>query len=103
MFLISDSKEAKRGCTRDVATEEDWCKEEEGCIECSENKCNIQNARFSFCVRCESDINGNCGVISKLDDYIGQCGNSPYSFAKRGCYTDVKSMLMNLDRQMEYK
>lgn len=42
-------------------------------------------------MRCESDINGNCSVIQKLDDYIGQCGHSPYSFSRRGCFTDIKN------------
>ncbi|XP_055307068.1 uncharacterized protein LOC129571321 [Sitodiplosis mosellana] len=88
---ISGSTEVKRGCTLDANKEDDWCKEEDGCTTCSGSNCNYKNARYSWCVRCISDVNGRCAKTSKLDDYISQCVKSPYPFDKRGCYTNVKN------------
>lgn len=84
-------KRAVRGCTLDVNSEQDWCKMEVGCEKCSESGCNIQNARYSFCLRCSSEFGGKCATITKLDDYIVQCAHSNYPYSKRGCYTKVKS------------
>lgn len=89
----------ERGCTLDYNSEEDWCKVEDDCNKCSGNDCNIENARYSWCVHCESDITGDCAVLSKLESYVGQCGRSPYPYSKRGCYTDVKSIFYNFYKQ----
>ncbi|XP_031624827.1 uncharacterized protein LOC116341726 [Contarinia nasturtii] len=84
-----------RGCTLDSNSEVDWCKDEVGCKKCSEPGCNNENARWSFCIHCSSVMNGDCAIISKLDDYTVKCEHSSYPFSKRGCYTDKRDGKIN--------
>lgn len=69
------------------ATNSNWCQASEGCEKCFSKGCNTQNVRFSWCLRCQSDINGNCAKVSDPNEFIEECDHLSYPYDKRGCYT----------------
>lgn len=82
-----------RNCTLDVNPNTEWCQVENGCEMCSKPGCNNQNVRFHCCLVCQSDVNGNCGVISNAAEHGEQCDSSAtYPYSKSGCYTIFKGI-----------
>lgn len=85
----------RRGCTFDEDFETEWCREGDGCDLCMGSGCNTQNSRYHSCLRCESDMNGDCAAFQRLDQHTQMCDfGSSYPFSKRGCFTNVKGILM---------
>lgn len=81
----------ERGCTRDVEPETDWCKEEKGCETCSENGCNVNNARYMWCVRCQDNNGNECSKLPNLLEFIDQCDYKTHPYSRRGCFTKFQS------------
>lgn len=90
LFVFSESSIVERDCTLDKNYESNWCETEKGCEKCFESSCNTQNVRHSQCLRCQSDINGECNKITDLNHFIEQCDHSSYSYEDRGCYASIK-------------
>ncbi|XP_055308419.1 uncharacterized protein LOC129572481 [Sitodiplosis mosellana] len=86
VHTIPGSSTVERGCTLDVNAT-NWCKEEIGCEKCLRKGCNTQNVRHSWCLRCQSDVKGDCAKISNPNEFIEECDHLPYTYSKRGCYT----------------
>lgn len=88
---LQGSSVVARDCKLDVNSE--WCQNDVNCEKCSTNGCNIENVKFSWCLRCKSDLDGECGQISNLNEFIDRCDILPYPYSKRGCFTINQSIL----------
>lgn len=92
LSFFLDSRKVVRNCTLDVNPDEDWCRKEHECEKCTEKDgCNNWNARYNWCLVCESDVKGDCGTISDASVHGEQCDKpSTYSYSRSGCFTIYK-------------
>lgn len=93
----------QRNCTLDVNFDSNWCQEEKGCEKCQRSGCNTENVRHTQCLRCQSDISGECNKISDPNRLIEQCDHLTYSYEKRGCYTTIKGSHFYKDNIFYYE
>ncbi|XP_055308420.1 uncharacterized protein LOC129572482 [Sitodiplosis mosellana] len=87
---INGTEQVERGCTLDIDS-----KLNEEYKTCSEPVCNIGNVRFSWCLRCQSGIDGNCSVIQSPFEYIQYCDHSVYTYDRRGCFTSHQNGIIS--------
>lgn len=87
--LFNDTGIVERGCTLDSTEEKlNWCLESENCRQCSEYGCNVANVKCHSCIECNSEINGECAILSNFSNYIKNYDCiEPYSYEQRGCFT----------------
>lgn len=69
---------------------------------CSKPGGNNQNVRFHWCLVCQSDVKGNCGIISNVAEHGEECDSSAtYPYSKSGCYTIFKGIYRNLKKKLQ--
>lgn len=81
----------KRGCTLDDITASESCDKNEHCKKCNGNGCNVENVFRDQCIKCESEIGGECSKLTGSTNFSRPC-DSLYPFSERGCYTSLISM-----------